>query len=190
MPASLAGPLAHILGAPLTRRDPLRPADAIVILGAPVSPSGRVSDLLEERLQAGLALWRRGAAPLVLVTGGAVSTGSSEHTEADAMAARLYQLGLPERALRRERASRSTADNARLCAPLLSAEGCRRVWLVSQPFHLRRAHYLFRRQGFEPLCWSAHDSLQYRAPRRALRWIVREYGAIGLAAWRRARGQL
>jgi uncharacterized SAM-binding protein YcdF (DUF218 family) len=67
------------------------------------------------------------------------------------------------------------------------------VWLVSQPFHLRRAAFLFRKCGLEPLAWHLDDSLQYRWPRLGLRWIAREYAAcarcaaIEIALWARGR---
>ena len=53
----------------------------------------------------------------------------------------------------------------------------RRVWVVTQPFHLRRALFWFRRAGFEPLGWHIDESVQYREPWRGLKWVVREYGA-------------
>lgn len=49
------------------------------------------------------------------------------------------------------------------------------VWLVTQPFHGRRARLCFRRAGFEARVWPIVDSLEHRDPRRALRWCLREY---------------
>lgn len=178
----MIGPLARALGAPLRVVDPLTPLGAIVVLGAPLLPDGSLSDVLSERVDAGLALWRAGGAPLVCVTGGATGAG---HNEADAMASALLARGLPPSALRRERASRTTAENARFCADLLAADQVRAVWLVSQPFHGRRARLLFRRVGLDVCVWHIDDSLEYRQPRRALRWIGREYAAWAWALARR-----
>jgi hypothetical protein len=36
---------------------------------------------------------------------------------------------------------------------------------------------LFKRAGFEPHVWHIESSLQYGDRARALKWIVREYGA-------------
>ena len=58
------------------------------------------------------------------------------------------------------------------------------MWLVTQPFHTRRARWYFRRAGFEALAWHVEDSIEYREPRRALRWIAREYAAWVLAIGR------
>lgn len=167
--------LVRTLGAPLSRRDPFQPADAIVVLGARLSPDGRLTRVLDERVRAGVELWHRQAAPILCVTGG----GPPGRVEADVMAERALALGVPRAALRIERQARTTADNARLSAKLLRAERCRTVWIVSQPFHLRRATLLFRKQGLVPLAWHVDDSVQGRDPRMALRWIVREYAAFG-----------
>ncbi|WP_428262218.1 YdcF family protein [Haliangium sp.] len=176
--------LARALNAPLAHRDRFRPADAIVVLGAPLTRRGRISDILEERVRAGVSLYHRGGAPVLCVTGG----GPPGRVEADVMAEYALALGVPRSALRVERRSRSTEENARFSAALLAPDQCHTVWLVSQPFHLRRARALFRRHGVEPLCWHADDSLQHRQPRRALRWLLREYAALGYLGVRIAAG--
>jgi uncharacterized SAM-binding protein YcdF (DUF218 family) len=51
------------------------------------------------------------------------------------------------------------------------------IWLVTQPFHGRRAARLFRSAGFEPHVWHIADSLEYRDRSRAARWVMREYAA-------------
>jgi uncharacterized SAM-binding protein YcdF (DUF218 family) len=158
--------VARALALPLEVADPPHPADAIVILGAPLR-DGALSEVVEERVAAGFALWRDGLAPIVCVTG---------RGEADAMAARLCELGVPAQELRIEREARTTLQNAMYTAKLLGE--ARTILLVTQPFHLRRARRLFRAAGFENV--RAHrisDSLQDRAPARALPWLVREYAA-------------
>lgn len=175
----------RLLGAPLSVRDAEQPADAIVVVGAPLTAAGELSSVGEERVRAGVALWRRGLAPLLCFSGGGpgrVAGGAAR--EADVMAARARDLGVPEPALRVERDSLSTADNARRTRALLAADGCRRVWLVTQPFHTRRARLWFRRVGFEALAWYDDDSIQFQRPRSGLAWVAREYGAwLRMVAW-------
>ena len=156
----------------------IRRADAIVVLGAPLR-GGALSAVGRERVDAALALWRAGAAPLVCPTGGA--TRGAAIAEADAMAEALRAGGVPDAALRVERRARTTAENATEVAALLAPEGVRTVWIVTQPFHLRRSCWLFRRAGLEPWPWRIEGGLQERDRARALRWIAREY-----AAWARA----
>lgn len=158
--------------------DAIAPADAIVVLGAGLGPGGTLTPILEERVAAAAELHRAGAARLVVATGGV--TGRASRAEADALAEGLRAAGVPEVLVERE--SRTTVENARFTAQLLEPLGARTVWLVTQPFHGRRAALLFRREGFEPRVWHIADSLQYRDRRRAMRWIVREYAAWGKLA--------
>ena len=166
-----AGVLAALLERPLVVREPLRPLDAIVVLGAPLGPGGAMTAVLDERVDAGAALWRAGAGKLVVVTGG----GNGSRPEAAAMAEALRARGVPDVIVEGE--ARTTAENARFVAALLREAGARSAWLVTQPFHGRRAARLFRAAGVDAHVWHIDDSLQYRDRPRALRWIAREYAA-------------
>ena len=152
-----------------------QPADAAVVLGCRLERDGSLSPVGEERITAGVDVWRRGLAPVLALTGGADLLAPRTIAEAEALARRARSLGVPDSALRIEPASRNTADNARLTAKILLPEGRKRVWVVTQPFHLRRALFWFRRAGFDPLGWHIADSLQYRYPPTGARWVVREY---------------
>ena len=175
----------RLLGAPLSVRDLEQPADAIVVVGAPLAAGGRLSSVGEERVRAGVELWRRGLAPILCFSGGGPGRlADGDAREADVMAARARELGVPDAALRGERDSLSTADNARHTRALLAADRCHRVWLVTQPFHTRRARLWFRRAGFEALAWYDPDSVQFRRPRSGLAWVAREYAAwVRMVAW-------
>lgn len=192
-PPSPALRLARLLARPLDPRavaSPPSPADAIVILGAPILPDDTLPPLAEERVRVGVDLYRRGLAPVICVTGGHCP-GRYSHTlsEAEGMARWVRAAGVPESALRVDRKARTTRENAQRAAELLLPEGRRRVWLVTQPFHLRRAVFLFRRAGFEPLGHLIEDGVQDRHGFTSLRWVVREYGSWLLLAARSLRGQ-
>lgn len=163
--------VARLLELPLVVREPLRPLDAIVVLGAPLGPGDTLTPALAERVDAAVALHRAGGAPRIVATGGI--TRGARRAEADVIAEALRARGIAEVIV--ERASRTTAENARFTAALLPA-GCA-VWLVTQPFHGRRAARLFRAAGFDAHVWHIDDSLEYQDPARALRWIAREYAA-------------
>jgi SanA protein len=167
--------LARWLEAPLVIGDSVigEPRDAIVVLGASLGRRDSLSPVLAERVTAAIQLWRAGAAPTIVCTGGI--TGRAHRAEATVMAAALVGAGVPPAAIVVEDAALNTADNARYVAALLPAGA--RVWIVTQPFHARRAVYLFRRAGLDPTAWHIADSLEYRDRRRALRWLVREYAA-------------
>lgn len=170
--------VARALERPLVVKDDLgAPADAIVILGAPLAPDGGLSQVLAERVAGGVDLWRRGAAPLVVCTGGV--TARATRPEAEVMAEAVRAAGVRADAIVVEPRARSTAANAALVARLLPRGAT--VWLVTQPFHGRRARRYFRGVGLAPRVWHLADSVEYREPGRALRWLAREYGA-----WARA----
>jgi uncharacterized SAM-binding protein YcdF (DUF218 family) len=163
--------MGGLLARPLVRSSPEQEADAIVVLGARLLPDGELTAALDERVRAGVALWHRGLAPRLIATGG----GPPGREEAVAMAARARRLGVADDAVSIEQSALNTADNARFVAAML--EPGARVWLVTQPFHTRRAAFWFRRVGLIPLAWHIEDSLQYQNPRSGLRWAIREYGA-------------
>lgn len=169
--------VARALEAPLVvGRSEVTPADAVVVLGAPLAPDGALSSVVAERVAGGIALWRAGAAPLLVMTGG--RGPGAKRAEAPAMAAAARAAGVPDGAILVEDRSRTTAENAREVAALLPAGA--QIWIVTQPFHGRRARRLFRRAGLDADVWHLADSLEYRDRRRALAWLVREY-----AAWAR-----
>lgn len=168
--------LVRILGRPLAVRDDFfrnaRPGAAIVVLGSKLGADGGISAAGEERVRAGIAAWRAGAAPILCFSGG--HSHGEPIPEADAMAARARALGVPAKALLVEIRSRSTYENAHYCAEVL-LPAHREVWVVTQPFHSRRAVRHFRRAGFTARAWPIEDSLQFRDPGWGLRRVWREY---------------
>ena len=173
--------VAKLLEAPLVISDELAALDAIVVLGAPLANGDLLSPVLAERCDAAADLYTKGGAPIVVVSGGV--TGKAIRAEAEVMAERVADRGVPAGAIVVENRSRTTAENARFVAEILGAD--KRVWLVTQPFHARRARWLFRRAGLEPRVWHIADSLEYRDRARALRWLGREYGAwVRALLWR------
>ena len=86
------------LGAVLAweRHDQSRPVGAIVVLGA-AQYVGRPSPVLRARLDHAIALWRRGLAPIMIVTGG---TGRGDTTSEAAVSQRyVAQRGVPVQAV-------------------------------------------------------------------------------------------
>jgi uncharacterized SAM-binding protein YcdF (DUF218 family) len=115
---------------------------AIVVLGARVLPDGRPSGALERRMQVAIALYRAGAAPLMLLSG-----GGQPVPEADVMRRMAVAAGIPERALLTEPLSRNTLENALRVAALLGTRPHTLVVLVTDRYHALRARILFRLAG-------------------------------------------
>jgi len=116
----LSGPL---LGAP----DAAGRADVMVVLGGD-GPA---------RADQAAVLWRRGAAPRVLITG---------RGDCGTIAGRMAAGGVKRAAIMLECFSANTWQNAEFAAPLLAGMGAHKVLLVTNWFHARRALASFRAQ--------------------------------------------
>lgn len=137
--------LSDRLVGPLLLADSPNAGDAIVVLGG-----GTIGDCVPNlnsmrRVVLAARLFRQGRAPLLAITGG--STDGSCPV-ADAMMHLAGELGVPDDKLIIERQSRNTHENAERTAPLLLAEGVKRVVLVTDRLHMRRAIGVFEHHGF------------------------------------------
>lgn len=114
--------------------DPPRPADAIVVLGG---GSG-------DREITGARLYAEGYAPLVIATGEKIPLpGLPSVTFAELSAAELERRGVPADKIIQLPDSTTTCDDARLSLRALPS-GVRRVIVVTDPYHTRRAAWLFK----------------------------------------------
>lgn len=127
--------------------DQTQPAGAIVVLGA-AQYVGRPSPVLRARLDHAIALWRRGMAPTMIVTGG---TGTGD-TTSEAMVSQRYVIrrGVPTAAILLETEGRTTSQSMAGVAALMATRNRRDVLLVSDPFHMLRLTILARRHGLDP----------------------------------------
>jgi uncharacterized SAM-binding protein YcdF (DUF218 family) len=121
--------------------------DAIVVAGCKVFADGTPSNSLARRTELAVALWRDGAAPRVVFTGGVGETGPSE---ASAAASYAERLGLPAAATLIEDASTSTWENAVFSSAVLERHLGRaaaelRVVVVTDRYHVVRARRVFAR---------------------------------------------
>lgn len=194
-PSGPAGPLLHRLARAAARPlacveeplPPAGPAHAIIVLGAGLDARTELTAASRERVEAAAALWQRARTARVVVTGG--KTRGAVRSEAEVMGEGLLARGVPPDVLLVEPEAMTTHDNALRCAELLLGPARTapplEVWLVTQPFHGRRARWLFRRAGFAPRVWHIEDSIQYRDAAQALQWTVREYLAWAKALARR-----
>jgi uncharacterized SAM-binding protein YcdF (DUF218 family) len=118
-------------------------ADAIVVLGCALDPRGAPRSALRRRALRGVELFQRGAAALLVLSGG----GRHNRSEAAAMAEIAREAGVPDAALLLETRSANTFENAVFTAALLRRRGLGRIILVSDRYHLPRARLLFRLAG-------------------------------------------
>lgn len=126
------------------------PPDAIIVLGCRVSriatgeDDRALSGALGRRVATAASAFAQGHAERIIASGGRAWGGL---VEADEMAIELERLGVPARAIVRERCSMSTAENARYAAEIARRHELRDITLVTCHWHLPRAILLFRREG-------------------------------------------
>jgi len=121
-------------------------AQAIVMLGARVLPSGHAAPALQYRAEKAAELYRAGRAPLIIFSGGSSRGLPSEASIARALA---IAAGVPATACVIEENSHSTHQNAVLTLPLLKERGIDEVILVTDGYHLLRARAQFERLGIK-----------------------------------------
>lgn len=132
--------------------DPLRDtsAQAIVVLGggkyyaAPEYGGDTISEAALVRLRYAAHLYRVTRKP-IMVSGG--SPEGSPTPEARAMKTTLEQdFQVPVKWA--EETSNTTLENARISQGILSAQGVRRIYLVTHAWHMPRAQMVFEHAGF------------------------------------------
>jgi len=123
------------------------PADAIVVMaaGGP-SLDGRLPDDSRRRAAYGIDLYRDGLAPLLVLSG-----AGGRRSESAARAALAGQCGVPEAAILAVAAGYTTHQEITSLAPQLRARGVRRVLLVTDASHIRRAMRLLEHERFDVL---------------------------------------
>jgi len=139
-------PLTTALDVRRDERAVLARADAIVVLGAGMSPDGLLDPASLERLVSGIVLFRRGLAPRLVLLGPGPREGP---TEAEARAALARDLGVPADALVTEARGLTTREEAARVASRMRETGGRRVLLVTGTDHMPRARLLFEREGLD-----------------------------------------
>jgi len=111
-------------------------ADAAIVLGAAVWSSG-VSPVFRERINHGIDLYRTGKVRKLIFTGGQGNSG--EPTESSAARDYALQSGVPAQDILIEEKSHTTYENIRYAKQVADAHNIKRVLIVSDPLHMKRA---------------------------------------------------
>jgi uncharacterized SAM-binding protein YcdF (DUF218 family) len=111
-------------------------ADAAVVLGAAVW-SQQVSPVFRERINHAMDLYRRGRVHKIIFTGG--QGNRNEPTEAAAARAYAVSNGIPPRDILIEQRSHTTYENLVYAKQLADTHGLKKILIVSDPMHMRRA---------------------------------------------------
>ncbi len=127
-------------------RDEARKADCIVVFGA-AEYSGHPSPVLRSRLDHAYTLFRRGLAPLVIITGG--HGGDPRFSEGGVGRAYLMARGIAENNLIAETQADNTDESVDRVAGIMKANGMRTCIAVSDGYHIFRIKKMLERQGFQ-----------------------------------------
>ena len=120
-------------------------ADCILVLGAGLKDAETPSDMLKDRLDVGIELYKQGVAPKILLSG---DNGQVEHNEIHVMLNYAKNAGVPEADIFCDHAGFSTYDSMYRAGSIFEAE---RVVVVTQQYHEYRALYIGKKLGLEVL---------------------------------------
>jgi uncharacterized SAM-binding protein YcdF (DUF218 family) len=154
-----------------SRLQEIHPADAIVVFGA-AEYAGHPSPVLRARLDHAYDLFARGAAPLIITTGGAGA--DAQFSEGGVGRDYLIRRGVPERKLIAEMQGSDTAESAVRVAVIMRANGLHSCVAVSDAYHVFRIRKLLEHEGIGPVYVAPRpDSKPHGVAQRTLA-ILRE----------------
>ncbi len=114
-----------------------------MVLGCGLEADGSPSPMLHDRLQQGVALYQKEAAPKLLVSG---DHGREEYDEVNAMKRFAEEQGIPSEDVFMDHAGFSTYESVYRARDIFQV---RRMVIVTQEYHLSRALYIAKRLGIE-----------------------------------------
>ncbi len=123
--------------------------DCVLVLGCRVYDDGRLSPMLEDRMQAAVELMAQGVSDRLLVSG---DHATDEYDEVGAMKAYAVGHGVDSSSVFEDHDGYSTYDSI---ARLKTVYGARRAVIVTQKYHLHRALHLAETMGIEAVGVSA-----------------------------------
>ena len=117
----------------------------ILILGAGLKPDGTPNLMLADRLDQGIALYKRGAAPKILLSG---DNGQERYDEVNAMKEYCLDQGVSMEDIFMDHAGFSTYESIHRASSIFQVES---MIIVTQDYHLPRACYLAEKMGIRYL---------------------------------------
>ncbi|MCR5429984.1 MAG: YdcF family protein [Eubacterium sp.] len=144
-------------------------ADCVIVLGAGLKPDGNPTLMLEDRVKVGDELYKKGAAPKIIMSG---DHGKQSYDEVNAMKKYAMGEGVPSKDIFMDHAGFETYDTMYRARDVF---GAKKVIIVSQKYHLYRALYATKKLGLDAYGVSAtkrkYDNKQWI--RDAREWLAR-----------------
>ena len=117
--------------------------DCILILGAGLKPDGTPNKMLQERLDKGIELYKRGIAEKLLLSG---DNGQVEYDEVNAMKTYVMDAGIPPEDIFLDHAGFSTYESVYRARDIFRVK---KVIIITQKYHLYRALYIANGLGLD-----------------------------------------
>jgi len=145
--------------------------DAVVVLSGMLSPFEYGGTLRVEwgdpdRFFAGIDLLKSGKAPTLIFTRGKMPW-SNLPAEGELLKSKAVELGINESQILLSNIVANTSEEAEAVAKLISANGIKRIVLITSSFHMPRAKLLFDKQGID----SVPFATDFKATGQTLSWL-------------------
>ncbi|MCU6763696.1 vancomycin high temperature exclusion protein [uncultured Roseburia sp.] len=144
----------------------MKDADCILVLGCAVWSGGKPSYMLQDRLDAGIDLYQKHAAPKLLMSG---DHGRKDYDEVNTMKNYAMDRGIVSEDVFMDHAGFSTYESMYRAKEIFQAE---KVIIVTQEYHLYRALYVADKLGLDAYGVSADARTYSRQSYRELREIL------------------
>jgi SanA protein len=143
-------------------------APVAIVLGAGVLPDGTPSDMLADRLETGIRLYKAGKVGRLLLSG---QHSTKTYDEVNAMLRYVLARGVPDQDVFTDHAGFNTYDSMYRARAVFEV---RNAIIVTQAFHLSRAVYIARSLGIQAVGVSADIQHYPSLWRNTLReWLAR-----------------
>ena len=144
--------------------------DAVVVLSGMLSPFEYNGTLHVEwgdpdRFFAGIDLLKSGKAPTLIFTRGKMPW-SNLPAEGELLKSKAVELGINESQILLSNIVANTSEEAEAVAKLISANGIKRIVLITSSFHMPRAKLLFDKQGIDSVPFAS----DFKATGQTLSW--------------------
>ena len=180
---TIFSPLPNLLFRWMSAPSMIRPADAVVVLGAGVGLDGTLSEESLRRAIHGMLLFHEGNAPILVFSGPSFERSPKE---AEVRAAMAKAFGVAPDAILTESTANTTREEAIRIGAELRARQARRILLVTNTLHMQRARPLFEQAGFQVITAGVNSiSGLSRSPEgrlQLMRWVLGE--AVAWAYYR------
>ena len=145
----------------------LSDVDCIIILGASVKNGDTPSPMLRDRLDEGIALYKAGCAPKILMSG---DHGSEYYNEVSVMKKYAIEHGVPSEDIFLDHAGFSTYETMYRARDIFCVDT---AVVVTQKFHTARAVYIGRKLGLNVVGYEAPELNPFSSQIHAS-WNTRE----------------